>query len=201
MSVPFEEFPKIPRLSKAGILITEKIDGTNAQIYIPEPGSEAAAYVEEQQLPFLVGSRTRWIQPQSDNYGFAQWAHDNADALKRLGYGHHFGEWWGQGIQRRYGLSEKRFSLFNVTRWEGKLPEGLPTNVGIVPVLYRGEFDSNAINATLATLKETGSKAAPGFMDPEGIIIYHFGSRQLFKKTFDDEHKLRGKDGEVVEIG
>ena len=33
--IQFEAFDKIPRL-KRGCVITEKIDGTNAQIYIPE---------------------------------------------------------------------------------------------------------------------------------------------------------------------
>ena len=31
--------------------------------------------------------------------------------------GRHFGEWWGSGIQRGYGLDEKTFSLFNAYRW------------------------------------------------------------------------------------
>jgi hypothetical protein len=32
----FEPFPKIPRLKNSLMRITEKIDGTNAQILIPE---------------------------------------------------------------------------------------------------------------------------------------------------------------------
>lgn len=103
----FKEFPKIPRLSR-DMVITEKLDGTNACIYIGEDGE------------FLTGSRTRWITPgkQTDNYGFSQWAHSHKDELLKLGPGLHFGEWWGSGIQRKYGLSEKRFSLFAVHRWE-----------------------------------------------------------------------------------
>ena len=92
------------RLSRECI-ITEKLDGTNAQICITEAGD------------FLVGSRTRWITPEYDNFGFARWAHENRDDLMTLGVGKHFGEWWGMGIQRNYGLTERRFSLFNVTRW------------------------------------------------------------------------------------
>jgi hypothetical protein len=94
----FREFPKMARLSRE-IIITEKIDGTNAQIFIGEDGE------------FLCGSRTRWITPENDNYGFAKWAYERKDDLIRdLGPGRHFGEWWGQGIQRGYGLKEKRFS-------------------------------------------------------------------------------------------
>src|SRR5678815_2758188 len=102
---PFEAFESIPRISRACV-ISEKIDGTNAQVYIPDDSS----YV-------LAGSRNRWITPEDDNYGFATWVRDNATELLKLGPGRHFGEWWGAGIQRRYGLTEKRWSLFNSGRW------------------------------------------------------------------------------------
>ena len=38
-AVPFVEFPKIPRL-KRDIVVTEKIDGTNASILVPEDEAE-----------------------------------------------------------------------------------------------------------------------------------------------------------------
>ena len=79
-NLEFQEFPKMARLSRE-IIITEKIDGTNAQILIGEDGS------------FSVGSRTRWITPDDDNHGFARWAYDNKDELMKLGIGRHFGEW------------------------------------------------------------------------------------------------------------
>lgn len=100
----FKPFPKIARLSREAI-ITEKLDGTNAQVFIGEDGE------------MLFGSRSRWITPEDDNFGFARWATGNREDLLKLGPGQHFGEWWGAGIQRRYGLTEKRFSLFNVSRW------------------------------------------------------------------------------------
>ncbi|MCJ7726507.1 MAG: hypothetical protein MUP76_09000, partial [Acidimicrobiia bacterium] len=47
---------------------------------------------------------SRWITPEVDNYGFARWVKDHEEELRTgLGAGLHFGEWWGQGIQRRYG--------------------------------------------------------------------------------------------------
>lgn len=97
----FVGFPKIARLNR-DCIITEKIDGTNAQICITEDGG------------FLVGSRKKWITPENDNYGFARWAYENKEELLKLGVGSHFGEWWGQGIQRRYNMDKKVFSLFNV---------------------------------------------------------------------------------------
>ena len=48
-------------------------------------------------------------------------------------------------------------------------------------------------------LKERGSQAAPGFMDPEGIIVYHTAANQYFKQTFDfDEGKW--SEGETIRI-
>jgi hypothetical protein len=169
--IEFIPFPKIARLSRAAV-VTEKIDGTNAQIHITDAGE------------MLVGSRTRWITPQADNYGFAAWAEAHREELLTLGPGSHFGEWWGQGIQRRYGLTEKRFSLFNTARWTETPP---PACCRVVPVLYRGDFDTMDVPLILARLRDGGSVAAPGFMQPEGIVIYHAASRALFKKTLEKD--------------
>lgn len=179
MTLPeFQRFPKIPRLNR-DIVVTEKIDGTNAQIYVPEDDG-----------PLLAGSRKRWITPELDNFGFARWVHDNAEQLKvELGYGLHFGEWWGQGIQRRYDQDRKRFSLFNVKRWAG---EELAL-CDVVPVLYEGLFHERFINEALEDLELDGSRAAPGFRKPEGIIVFHTAASQLFKVTCEDDEKPKGQ--------
>lgn len=171
----FIEFPKMARFSRE-IIVTEKIDGTNAQVCISDDGSEIVA-----------GSRTRWITPDDDNFGFARWVDDHRDELLKLGPGRHFGEWWGAGIQRRYGLTEKRFSLFNVTRWG----EDRPACCHVVPVLYRGLFDQDQIESCLAKLQCEGSAAAPGFMKPEGVVVFHVAGNVGFKRTIekDDEPK------------
>ena len=170
----FIKFEKIARLNRE-IIITEKIDGTNAQICITEDGE------------FLVGSRTRWITPQDDNYGFAKWAYANKDELMTLGVGSHFGEWWGQGIQRNYSMTGKVFSLFNVSRWLNERP----ACCSIVPLLYQGEFENygvmKGVKSSLELLIKAGSQANKGFMKPEGIIIYHVASNKLFKKTIDKD--------------
>ena len=183
VGVPFEAFPSIARLSR-NCVITEKLDGTNAQVCVLEDGR------------VLAGSRSRWITPEADNMGFARWVAEAADELRAgLGIGAHFGEWWGSGIQRRYGLTEKRFSLFNVARWgddrdRTKYPEDRPACCHVVPVLARALFDTRTIETWLTNLMVQGSFAAPGFMDPEGIVIYHEASRSLFKKTLKgDGHK------------
>jgi len=194
----FIEFQKIARLSR-NCVVTEKIDGTNGCIYIGEDGE------------FLVGSRSRWITPEQDNYGFARWAYEHKEELLKLGPGRHFGEWWGAGIQRGYGLSsgDKRWSLFNTIRWcihgqtpqqiktqdprQIKMQDVLPTCVGLVPVLWRGSFDSVQPQSILDGLKSNGSMASPGYMNPEGIVIYHMAGNVAFKKTIEKDDEPKGK--------
>jgi len=178
----FQGFPKMSRLSRE-IIITEKIDGTNGQILITP------------DLQFFVGSRTRWITPESDNHGFARWAYSHKDELiEGLGEGRHYGEWWGSGIQRGYGLpkGEKHFSLFNVSRWNRA---NRPGCCQVVPVLYQGEFYMTDILNKLKFLEVNGSQAAPGFMNPEGIVIFHTAANICFKKTIlhDDIPKSQQK--------
>jgi hypothetical protein len=175
---PFIEMPKIARISR-DCTVTEKLDGTNASIFIGEDGE------------FLTGSRTRWVTPEQDNYGFARWAQAHRDELLTLGPGHHFGEWWGLGIQRNYGLKEKRFSLFNSNRWSDAA--GIrPACCGVVPVLYEGLFIMDEVSHALARLGSFGSIAAPGFMNPEGIVIYHQAAKILFKKTILKDESPKG---------
>jgi hypothetical protein len=176
--VEFESFTKIARLSRL-CTITEKIDGTNAQICITDEGQ------------FLTGNRSRWITPEDDNFGFSKWAHEHKDELMRLGPGKHFGEWWGAGIQRRYGLTEKRFSLFNTGRYDS--PDKYPACCYVVPVLFNGIFTTEAVNECLYSLAANGSSAAPGFGNPEGVIIYHQAARIYFKKTLDKDEEYKGK--------
>lgn len=180
MTPDFVPFPKIARLSR-DIIITEKLDGTNAQVHISEDGDITA------------GSRSRWITTKDDNYGFARWVEGNKTELLKLGPGGHFGEWWGKGIQRGYKLQGKRFSLFNVSRWDDLLTEdNRPLCCSVVPILYKGEFDTIIIKQVLADLENHGSYASPGFMDPEGIVIFHSASRQLFKKTIKGDESPKG---------
>ncbi len=174
----FQGFGKMPRLCR-DIIITEKIDGTNAQIFITDEDE------------FLVGSRTRWITPEQDNFGFARWAYENEAMLREaLGPGQHFGEWWGSKIQRRYGLDHKRFSLFNAGRWgQTTFGQGI---IHIVPILYEGPFSLEVVDECLLKLRNEGSVAAPGFDNPEGVAVWHTSARMSFKKTLDhnDEHKF-----------
>jgi hypothetical protein len=181
-SIEFKAYPKTPRLRRT-VIITEKIDGTNAAVGITEQGTVYAQ------------SRNRVITPgkTTDNCGFATWVEDNQDFLRdTLRVGLHFGEWWGQGIQRGYGQQRKFFSLFNTMRWSGLAYHtgAHDIGLGLVPVLNIGELTDDLIDRSLYTLRTFGSTAAPGFMDPEGIIVFHTASGQVYKVTLDgDGHK------------
>jgi hypothetical protein len=187
----FQPWPKIARLNR-DIIITEKIDGTNAAIGITEDGEVYAQ------------SRTRIITPEDDNFGFAAWVARNAEGLLlELGPGLHFGEWWGRGIQRNYGLNHKRFSLFNVTRFGPQLhrPDlgyhGFvfedDSVLDIVPVLYEGPFHGDHALDALDKLRIGGSVAARGFMKPEGIVVYHTAARTMFKVTLEGDEAPKGQ--------
>lgn len=192
-SIEFVPFDKMARLSR-GMVITEKIDGTNGTVFIDENLNVSAA------------SRTRWITPNDDNYGFARWVEEHTEELKALGPGEHRGEWWGSGIQRGYGLTkgDKRFSLFNTHRWcaHDAVPrllstansmappvfqQQVPACCSVVPILFQGEFDSYAVRTVLEALRLDGSHAAPGFMKPEGLVVYHSAAGMYFKKTLEKD--------------
>ncbi len=216
----FTPFPKISRLFRP-VVITEKIDGTNAAVVV----SPAPPYNHDdeevvgpgiiintnghkmdgfQSLYVYAQSRKQVISPEKDNFGFATWVREHARELAvGLGEGVHFGEWWGSGIQRRYGLDHKRFSLFNTARWPSPIANGgynddgtrRPDCCHTVPVLAELEtFDTAAIKAQLLKLDSFGSYAAPGFMDPEGVVAFHKAGNLLFKVTIknDDKGKEHG---------
>jgi len=221
----FAPFPKIPRFSR-DIIITEKIDGTNACVVVWDAAANDPAepmkacgmpgvgfpFLGEVEGRFVAAqSRTRFITPDADNYGFAAWVKEHASDLVHLGPGRHFGEWWGKGINRNYGLADRQFSLFNVSRWDqsvykklnaDKMDKGKPVEVPpwvppplgceVVPVLYHDAFYTDAVRDNLECLRLDGSVAAPGYMNPEGIVIFHTASGHLYKKTVENDEKPKG---------
>lgn len=207
----FVEFRKIPRLSR-DVIITEKIDGSNGQIYIVKEEKltsiddyffiEDYCLARKENLLMFAGSRNRWLQigKQTDNMAFATWVKENAEQLFELGEGRHFGEWYGKGIQRNYGLDHKRFALFNISKWQNKdLPlidekqKYPPLCCEVVPVLYEGMFSTVAITQIIDELSLKGSKAVPGYMNPEGICVYHTAAGQYFKKYILNDEKHKGE--------
>jgi len=186
----YPAFGKIPR-HRRSITITEKIDGSNGLIFI----EQHPEILDEYHI--RAGGRNRWLAPgkETDNHGFAQWVETNKATLAQdLGPGHHYGEWWGNGINRGYGLArgDKRFSLFNVTRWFET--QFLTPSLGHVPAMSGNipwEKAETSIEEALVHLREVGSWAAHGYMNPEGIIIFKHSNNTLSKITLerDDEYK------------
>lgn len=221
----FPSFAKIPRLNKP-IVITEKIDGTNALIEVEESSHHKRislddgdllpvryngdfTYIEspvdQQTYRIRAGSRRRWIGLASgDNYGFAEWVRQNAAELCQLGPGLHYGEWFGKGINRAYGLEERRFALFNVGRWfdpredfeggdwapDAKECPPCCTVVPVIGIAQDGSRLSDAVGDATSALCEFGSYAVLDYWRPEGLIVWHEAARQYFKVIFgSDEPK------------
>jgi hypothetical protein len=198
---PFPGEAKSYRLNRE-VQVTEKIDGTHAIIQVMDDGRVYA------------GSKKRWLDTGQgeDNFGFARWVQTNASFLADvLGPGVHRGEWYGQGIQRNYGLKEKRLALFNpdryVDRWEAQGRVGYQVvaemnGIDLVPVLWNGPLlevfdprygDSSEFYDLMHDLEYNGSRlrTAPGFRPVEGIVVYHQASGTALKYTLDknDAHK------------
>lgn len=190
----FKGWGSTPRFHK-GLTITEKIDGTNACIVIFNGEVKAQ-------------SRKRMITPEDDNYGFAKWVYENAGALTdTLGYGYHYGEWFGEGIQKNpLGITGKRFALFHATKYtiengyDLEQVDGLET----VPLLFHGQADVWTIPHLLEKLKVFGSKVAGAKTEtvqvftgpdgsysvaakPEGVIVWHKETQQKYKILLEDD--------------
>lgn len=206
----FVGMPKIARLSRE-VIITEKIDGTNGQIYVeqivdsPEGDVRQLYAMNDETMIYgstsgselwvlRVASKNQYLTKHTDNHGFHKWATTYAKELLELGPGRHFGEWWGKGIQRGYGLAEKRFSFFNTSRWiKNKCECNIPNCCDVVPVLYQGMFDWSCVEQALDHLQIGGSRAAPGYRNPEGVVIYHTHANICFKKTLRNDEAPKSK--------
>lgn len=83
-----------------------KLDGTNAGIQLLASGE------------CIVQSRSRIITPDDDNIGFARWVQDNEAYFQSIERTHPhmilFGEWCGQGIQKRTAIAQIDKRIFAV---------------------------------------------------------------------------------------
>lgn len=222
----FKSWGSTPRFHK-GLHITEKINGTNAGVSVQGfsyghhvqneiPGDAILVVDDEKNVEYLVRaqSRKRIITPDNDNFGFAKWVWENADGLANLlGYGYHYGEWYGEGIQGNdLAVQGRWWALFNTWHWgamphvERLLDSGIP-NITHVPILHdeqkHGPADWTTIPKALEILNTRGSRA-DGYMTlpnahkmdfhvegPEGIIVWQRETRQRYKILLkeDDKHK------------
>lgn len=183
MTIEHKPWPKIARLANETMTITEKIDGTNAcVVFLPNPDAPFG-------FEFAAQSRSKLITPEDDNAGFAKFVYTWTDELfADLGFGYHYGEFWGSGIQRGYGFQkgQKFFSLFNAPRWNRAFEEGhtfKTPQLGVVPILATGPLDGVRIQDAARNLYEYGSYAAPGYPTPEGVVIHLKEAGATYKIT------------------
>lgn len=174
---------------------------------------------DEGTIHVLAGSRNRYLSVEKDNFGFARYAHAFGEYLYgALGVGQHFGEWYGAGIQRRYGLEHKRFALFDARRWKDfGDPEKGHTNepfmnvspvdylgvpqLSVVPTLHVGPVHSvESIRTVYGALRAGGSKAVPGFDKPEGIVVHFTAFDQLVKITDAEQPKPPKKERRSLDL-
>jgi hypothetical protein len=208
----FKPWSKIFRLYGPAV-ITEKIDGTNAAVQIKKiniSGPIEMRPTDVLDYDYATGkpgavyrlaaqSRKRIITPGEDNYGFAAWVQNNALALARtLGEGIHFGEWFGLGINRAYGMDSRAFALFNTRKWADLYydPKYLEDGALMsVPILKTTDnFSEDDLLEAVSLLEHQGSQVVEGlFSNPEGVVVYWPQADHMFKYTpFDgDGNKAR----------
>ncbi|WP_025157201.1 RNA ligase family protein [Leifsonia aquatica] len=224
MTIEFKPWPKIARLNR-NIIVTEKIDGTNAAVVIVAETFGTSVKEDPNCVAVILGtdfaedgfpnteyhvyaqSRTRFITPgkQTDNYGFAAWVEKNAQALvELLGEGAHYGEWWGSGIQSGYGLKggERHFSLFNTGRWADFDHPWDGTDLWNDDVPGLGVvpvlYEGPFSEAAIQEALEnlrTHGSLAARFDRPEGIVVFHTASRESYKVTLKGDEAPKGPAG------
>lgn len=227
MSPEFVGYNKISRLKRPWI-VTEKIDGTNACVYVTEqsPGEIlktpwADVVWSDKERWVYAASRKRWVTVENDNYGWAWFVKQNGEALAyELGLGRHYGEWFGYGINRNYKLPERRFALFD-PRWNPAIQEHpllhsqlastlrptwlVPAICDVVPLLGVIPTDqdlSEGVNTILGGLQQGGSRAAPGFDNPEGIVVTHSQNPAIKLKVLcENDHAHKGQVKEMAGVG
>jgi hypothetical protein len=176
----FKKWSKMPRFRNQYYVITEKIDGSNGVIHI----------TQDNQI--FAGSRQQWITVEKDNFGFAKFVEDNKEELLKLGPGYHYGEWYGQGIQRKYGLTERKFALFNIFKWN---KDNKPSCCETVPIINKRSIINTSfydLQLICQELKIHGSRIN-NFSKPEGICIYNTEAGKYFKMMCDNDDIHKGE--------
>jgi hypothetical protein len=58
--------------------------------------------------------------------------------------------------------------------------------------LFEGVDMGGEVEECLARLRTGGSIAAPGFMNPEGVVVFHSAASQLFKVLLENDERAKG---------
>jgi hypothetical protein len=181
-------FPKIQRLENLEVIVTEKLDGTNAVIYKETE--------EDGTIRFKFGSRNRWLGGHDEkgkiieNHGFFQFCSDNLEYLMKLSDGYHYGEFIGPGINRGYFRDKKMLFLFD-TRLEEAANNGLfGPDIRTVPVLAEN-ISLIEVMMYMKDIKDENPELMSTINEQvkmEGVMLYIPRLNQRIKVIFDKEH-------------
>lgn len=195
----FIKWSKTPHWDTVRLRVTQKLDGTNAQILIQEfTNSGMLGHGGKSSGDYVIhaGSRTRWLGSETrtqkkgkggisyervtidDNHGFYKWVMDNKEELtEKLGPGRYYGEWCGPGIQNGENLTERALFLFNPP----KNCENLPNGVHLVPQLFDGVVNLEEVGLEIHQIRHFLNDSCTMIQDellkkeltvkPEGMII------------------------------
>ena len=157
-----ENLQRYPDIIQPGelVYITEKIDGTNAR-YMWHDGK------------MFVGSRNRWLKPDSDNVWvrvmnatpeIVEFCEDHPDHIL-------YGEIYGPIQALKYGLTTPKFAAFsmfdcNTGEWFSMIDE---LTLPCAPVIYTGPYDAALVKYS-AERDSTVPFTPPGHMR-EGVVI------------------------------
>ena len=150
------------------VTISEKIDGTNAQVFVV--AEDRGRRQPGRGLGGSLRKRTTSVSRRGSPIMLTSCASSAQDVISA--------EWYGRGIQRRYGLQDRRFALFNSCT-DG--PRSARRAAAIVPVLTTRTMGADVVSECLETLRSGGSLARSGFHAPGGIVIYHHASGGMFR--------------------
>ncbi|MGE6629631.1 RNA ligase family protein [Bacillus sp. NPDC077027] len=181
------------------IIITEKIDCSNASFSLDEKGALQAF------------SRNVQLDEQNNLNGFYQWVHENINPNDLASEYIYFGEWLGTPHKVHYPQHEKQFFLFDVwdkvekeyiTFWEVKW-EAKHLQVNIVPVFYGGEFISYEHIESFVGLTALGGKIGE-IESGEGIVVKNYrnqGFAKLVCEAFREVHGGAKEYKKPTELG
>ena len=185
-------------------VITKKIEKSLAsfQGQLSKPESEYLFVLEDTEEKLVVGSSLIMAK-----HGTEEIPHNFFKILKRNHYSDDLGLGFIHQVLRFQmdtdGPSEIGGLL--VDKIYRRRPEKLGKQISLSRFMYialnmdRFEdsvswpFDLSAVKTCMEGLKIGGSVASPGFMNPEGVVIYHVKGNLMFKATLegDDEHKFQ----------
>ena len=177
----FRKWAKTKRFVDVEMVITQKMDGTNAQILFSKDSTP-------DDIRVMAGSRNRWLSSDKDNFGFHEFVAINYKELfAALGPGRHYGEWCGPQIQTTEGLDVRKFFTFNSSK---EIDSTFQHLVSPVAELYRGPIDLHKIIESLEALTVHGSYYN-GFHPVEGIIVSLSGVRyKIYLDQLESVKKL-----------